>query len=188
MDQRHLFSLFCPPPSSLSLNYECPSTLGSGEPRMEGGMQDFHLLFINTGSGNTPHCQPNPLSLHLVPWLRGAAMTRYRAPDVPWMRGVLDDSYACLVMKSGWDEVIVMVNTGETLLSTHPVKFSVSPSALYYSLSLCVFTRFHICFVLVFFLYAHLSYCRASSLLLHAFHSFYKFSSVFHNFMTFMTL
>lgn len=87
---RHLFSLSCPPPSFLSLNYKCPPTLGSGEPWTEGGMRGFHLLFINTGSGNTPHCQPNPLSLHLVPWQRGAAMTRYRAPDVPWMRGVDD--------------------------------------------------------------------------------------------------
>lgn len=34
-------------------------------------MRGYHLLFINTGSGNTPHCQPNPLSLHLVPWQGG---------------------------------------------------------------------------------------------------------------------
>lgn len=84
---RHLFSLSCPPPSFLSLNYKCPPTLGSGELWTERGMWGFHLLFINTGSGNTPHCQPNTPSLHLVPWQTGAAMTRYRAPDVPWMRG-----------------------------------------------------------------------------------------------------
>lgn len=53
-------------------------------------MWSYHLLFINTGSGNAPHCQPNPLSLHLVPWQGGggvgAAVTRYRAPDVLWIR------------------------------------------------------------------------------------------------------
>lgn len=53
-------------------------------------MWGYHLLFINTGSGNAPHCQPNPLSLHLVPWQGGggvgAAVTRYRAPDVLWIR------------------------------------------------------------------------------------------------------
>lgn len=83
----YVHSLPCPPPSFLSLNYKCPPTLGSGEPWTQGGMRGFHLLFINTGSGNTPHCQPNPLSLRLVPWQRGVAVTRYRAPDVPWMRG-----------------------------------------------------------------------------------------------------
>lgn len=108
---RHMFSLSCPPPSSLSLNYKCPPTLGSGEQWTEGGMRGFHLLFINTGSGNTPHCQPNPLSLHLVPWQRGAAMTRYRAPDVPrmggWMMGWMMGSsprcsYGCTLMTTGW--------------------------------------------------------------------------------------
>lgn len=108
---RHMFSLSCPPPSLLSLNYKCPPTLGSGEPWMEGGMRGFHLLFINTGSGNTPHCQPNPFSLHLVPWQRGAAMTRYRAPDVPRMRGVDDRVFTPLQLwmyadedRVGWGE------------------------------------------------------------------------------------
>ena len=111
---RHMFSLYCPPPSFLSLNYKCPPTLGSGEPWTEGGMRGFHLLFISTGSGNTPHCQPNPLSLHLVPWQRGggggAAVTRYRAPDVPQMRGEDDRvsprrSYGCRLMKTEWGGV-----------------------------------------------------------------------------------
>lgn len=67
-------------------------------------MRGFHLLFINTGSGNTPHCQPNPLSLHLVPWQRGAAMTRYRGPDVPWMRGVDDKVFTPLQLWMYADE------------------------------------------------------------------------------------
>lgn len=57
----------------------------------QGGMWGYHLLFINTGSGNTPHCQPNPLSLHLVPWQeRGwGGVRRYAGPDVQpsWMTG-----------------------------------------------------------------------------------------------------
>lgn len=77
---RHLFSLFCTPPFFLSLNYKCPPTLGSGDSWMEGGMRGFHLLFINTGSGNTPHCQPNPLSLHLVPWQRGGCQDQVQSP------------------------------------------------------------------------------------------------------------
>lgn len=107
-----VLSLPCPPPSFLSLNYKCPPTLGSGELWMEGGMQGLHLLFINTGSGNTPHCQPNPLSLHLVPWQRGvgkAAVTRYRAPDVLGMGGCVSGSSpccssGCTLMKTGWSE------------------------------------------------------------------------------------
>lgn len=75
------------PPSSLSLTYECPLPWGAVT---EFGMWGYHLLFINTGSGNAPHCQPNPLSLHLVPWQGGggvrAAVTRYRAPDGLWIR------------------------------------------------------------------------------------------------------
>lgn len=85
---RHLFSLL---PTSQPLSHwtiNAPLPWGGVESWTGAGMQGFHLLFINTGSGNTPHCQPNPLSLHLVPWQRGGfAMTRYRVPDVPWMTG-----------------------------------------------------------------------------------------------------
>lgn len=105
---RHMFSLSCPPPSFLPLNYKCPPTLGSGEPWTEGGMQGFHLLFINTGSGNTPHCQPNPPSLHLVPWQREGgglgAVTRYRAPDVLRMRGEADRVFTPLLLWMYADE------------------------------------------------------------------------------------
>lgn len=105
-----------------------PPTLGSGEPWTEGGMWGFHLLFINTGSGNTPHCQPNTLSLHLVPWQRGAAMTRYRTPDVPrmregwgWMTGSsLQCSYKCTLMKAEWGELSVITYTEESNLSAFP--------------------------------------------------------------------
>ena len=43
------------------------------------------LLFIIGGSGNTPHCQPNPLLLHLVPG-RGVPRPRHRprlSPGAP---------------------------------------------------------------------------------------------------------
>lgn len=85
--QTSVLSLSCPPPSALSLNCKCPPTFGSGALCTEGGMWGFHLLFISTGSGNTPHCQPNPPSLHR-PMAEGAAMTRYTAPDVTRRGGV----------------------------------------------------------------------------------------------------
>lgn len=78
-------SCFCEPRDTCSLSPPCPppsnflfffvhwttNALLPWGVVTQGGMRGYHLLFINTGSGNTPHCQPNPLSLHLVPWQGG---------------------------------------------------------------------------------------------------------------------
>lgn len=66
----HMFSL-SPLPTSLNFFHWTINALLPWGVVTEGGMRGYHLLFINTGSGNTPHCQPNPLSLHLVPWQGG---------------------------------------------------------------------------------------------------------------------
>lgn len=66
----HMFSL-SPLPTSLNFFHWTINALLPWGVVTEGGMWGYHLLFINTGSGNTPHCQPNPLSLHLVPWQGG---------------------------------------------------------------------------------------------------------------------
>lgn len=114
----HMFSL-SPLPTSLNFFHWTINALLPWGVVTEGGMRGYHLLFINTGSGNTPHCQPNPLSLHLVPWqggwggvgwgrAAGAAVTRYRGPDVRRMRMTGSSprcSSGCMLMKTGWGGV-----------------------------------------------------------------------------------
>lgn len=88
---------------------------------MEGGMWGFHLLFINTGSGNTPHCQPNPPSLHLVPWQRGLPWPATEPQMFHVWRGWITGSsplcnYRSMLMKTGWVGRNVLACTKVTLL------------------------------------------------------------------------
>lgn len=95
-------------------------------------MWGYHLLFINTGSGNTPHCQPNPLSLHLVPWQGGGGGGCRDQVQSPRCSTDEDDRVFTPLQlwiyadedRVGWG---VMAYTEET-----PVTALTQPSVLYY--------------------------------------------------------